>query len=73
MSDRSHALAGSLIAIALLETLRAKGILTREEVADTLESAFKQTGFFSHALEGQQAADILAELMRRINTTGTLS
>ena len=73
MSDRSHSLAGSLIAVALLETLLEKGTLTREEVANTLERARTQTGFHTHTLEGQQAADTLADLLRRINKTGTLS
>ncbi len=60
----SSGLAGGAIAMALIETLFDKQILTFEEARDVLSRALTQVGVYSSSPEGWEAARIIGRLQR---------
>jgi hypothetical protein len=58
------AIAGGAIAVALLETLHDKGVLTLEEARAVLERALGIAGTYAQANGGFEALNIITEQMR---------
>lgn len=58
------AIAGGAIAVALIEALLEKNILTLAEARDVLGSAMQMTGQYSQSDGGFEASQIIGALMR---------
>ena len=65
------AIAGGAIAVALIETLFDKGILSLDEARGVLDRAMRMAGIFSRSAGGFEAAQIIASMQReRFNAGG---